>query len=251
MQIQLSVVIITFNEEKNIERCLSSVMDIADDIVVVDSFSTDKTKQICEGYQQVNFIQNKWEGYSTTKNYANQQAKYNYILSLDADEVISPKLKESIQKLSTLEGVYEFNRLTNYCGKWIKHCGWYPDRKVRIFPKDKVCWEGDYVHETLSIPKTMKTTFLKGDLFHYSFYTIDEHIEQIEKYASLKAEQMFEKGKRPNFIKTIVSPVFKFIKSYILKLGVLDGYYGYIICKNSAYAQGLKYEKLKQLHLNK
>ncbi|MCO6500960.1 MAG: glycosyltransferase family 2 protein [Vicingus serpentipes] len=251
MQVQLSVVIITFNEEKNIKRCLDSVVGIADDIVVVDSFSTDNTKQICESYPQMNFIQTEWKGYSATKNYANQQAKHIYILSLDADEVVSSKLKESVQQLSALEGVYEFNRLTNYCGKWIKHCGWYPDKKVRIFPKDKVSWKGDYVHETLNIPKTMSTNFLKGDLMHYSFYTVEEHLQQIEKYATLKAQQMFDKGKRPNFIDVFVSPMFKFLKTFLFKLGVLDGRYGYIICKNSAYAQRLKYEKLKALYLKK
>jgi len=251
MQVQLSVVIITFNEGKNIKRCLDSVVGIADDIVVVDSFSTDNTQQICESYDQVNFIQTAWKGYSATKNYANQQAKYNYILSLDADEVLSSQLKESIQQISTLEGVYEFNRLTNYCGKWIKHCGWYPDRKVRIFPKDKVSWEGDYVHETLSIPKIMSTNFLKGNLLHYSFYTVEEHLQQIEKYATLKAQQMFDKGKRSSFINVTISPLFKFLKTFILKLGFLDGHYGYVICKNSAYAQRLKYEKLNALYLKK
>ena len=251
MQVQLSVVIITFNEEKNIKRCLDSVLEITTDIVVVDSFSTDKTKQICENYAQVNFIQTEWKGYAATKNYANQHAKNNYILSLDADEIISPELQTSILQLSELEGVFEFNRLTNYCGKWIKYCGWYPDKKVRIFPKDKVCWTGDYVHETLSVPKTMQTTFLKGDLFHYSFYTVEEHLQQIEKYATLKAQQMFDKGKQPNFINTLISPVFKFLKTFLFKLGVLDGRYGYIICKNSAYAQRLKYEKLKALYLKK
>ena len=251
MRNQLSVVIITFNEAKNIARCLDVAIDLSDDIVVVDSFSTDNTKQICESYQQVNFIQTQWKGYAATKNYANQQAQHHYILSLDADEVISPKLKEAIQQLDVLEGVYAFNRLTNYCGKWIRHCGWYPDKKTRIFPKDEVQWEGDYVHETLNIPKTLNTTFLKGDLWHYSFYTVEEHLQQIEKYATLKSQQMFDKGKIPNFTHTLISPIFKFLKTFLLKLGFLDGYYGYIICKNSAYAQRLKYKKLKALHLNK
>lgn len=247
MAIQLSVVVITFNEEKNIAKCLDAVSNLTDDIVVVDSFSTDKTKEICSSYSNVNFIESKWEGYAKTKNYANQQAKYDYILSLDADEVISPTLKKSIQGISEQSGIFEFNRLTNYCGKWIKHCGWYPDKKIRIFPKKEVYWEGDYVHETLFIPKSMSVSFLKGDLLHYSFYSTEQHLSQIEKYTTLNAEKMLAKGKKVSFLKQYFSPLVKFLKSYIFQLGFLDGYYGYVVCKNSAYAKRLKYVKLKAL----
>jgi len=205
-------------------------------------------KEICSSYSNVNFIQKEWEGYTKTKNYANRQTKHDYILSLDADEVISEELKKSIKKISKQSGAFEFNRLTNYCGKWIKHCGWYPDKKVRIFPKKDVYWKGDYVHETLFIPKNIPVTFLKGDLHHYSFYTTEEHLKQIEKYTNLNAEKMFAQGKKSTFIKRSFSPLVKFLKSYIFQLGFLDGHYGYIVCRNSAYAKRLKYVKLKTLH---
>jgi glycosyltransferase involved in cell wall biosynthesis len=251
MQIQLSVVIITLNEEKNIARCLDAVVELTNDIVVVDSFSTDKTKQVCEQYSNVNFIQTEWKGYSSTKNYANKQAKHSYILSLDADEVISKELKKSLLKLTKLDGVYEFNRLTNYCGKWIKHCGWYPDKKIRIFPKDIVYWNGEDVHETLFIPKNLAINFLKGDLLHYSFYTEEQHLKQIDHFTDISSKAAFDKGKRSNGFTIFYKSTFKFFRDYILKWGFLDGYYGYIVCKNSAYAKRLKYTKLKKLNQNK
>ncbi len=181
---QLSVVIITFNEERNITKCLESVKSLTDDIIVVDSFSTDKTVEIAKTYNAKVF-QQKWLGYSKQKNYANSLAKYPYILSLDADEVLSDTLLNSIQNINAWTGVYEFNRLTNYCGTWVKHCGWYPDKKIRIFPKNTVKWEGDFVHEILSLPSDMDVHFLKGDLLHYSYHSIEDHYRQIEKYANL------------------------------------------------------------------
>jgi len=134
MQIQLSVVIITFNEEKNIARCLDSVATIADDIVVVDSFSTDNTKHICEE-KNIHFIEHKFDGHIEQKNWAITQAKHQYVLSLDADEALTKELQVEIIKAKNnwqYDG-YSFNRLTNYCGVWIKHCGWYPDKKLRLW----------------------------------------------------------------------------------------------------------------------
>jgi len=244
---QLSVVIITFNEEKNIARCLDSVKEIADDIVVVDSFSTDKTQLICEKYG-VNFIQHEWEGYSASKNFANAQAKFDWVLSLDADEALSEELKKSILKAK--EGnvplTYKFNRLTNYCGKWIKHCGWYPDTKTRVFSRKFIHWEGT-IHEQLSETNYLPI-FLKGDCLHYSYRTVEEHILQTEKFTTLSAKDLYDKGNKANFIKLYLSPVAKFIKSYVFQLGILDGYYGFLICKISAYSNYLKYSKLKQLN---
>ncbi len=244
---QLSVVIITFNEEKNIGRCLESVKEIADDIVVVDSFSTDGTKSICDGYA-VNFIEHEWEGYSASKNFANARAKFDWVLSLDADEVISEELKNSILKVKEYPELltYKFNRLTNYCGRWIKRSGWYPDTKVRIFDRRYIRWEGT-IHEQLS-ESPNPPIFLKGDCLHYSYRTIEAHWQQTEKFTTLSAKDLFEKGKKANFVKLYFSPVVKFIKSYIFQLGILDGYYGFVICKISAYSNYLKYSKLKQLH---
>jgi len=247
MQNQLSVVIITFNEENNIAKCLNSVVDLVDDIVVVDSFSTDKTKEICEQYSKVNFVQTKWIGYSQTKNFANTLAKHDYILSLDADEVVSEVLRISIENIDKLDGVFEFNRLTNYCGKWIKHCGWYPDKKTRIFPKNEVYWEGEHVHETLYLPKALNNTFLEGDLLHYSYHEKAEHYKQIDNYSTLHAQKMKEAGKKASFIKIAIGPLFKFIKTYFLQLGFLDGAAGFTISIISAKAVKMKYKKLQKL----
>ncbi len=244
---KLSVVIITFNEERNIEKCLKAVSSISDDIVIIDSFSTDNTETICKNFENTRFVKHKWEGYSKTKNYGNSLAKYNWILSLDADEVLSPELKDSISAISKFSGVYEFNRLTNYCGHWIKHCGWYPDKKIRIFDKSIVSWTGDFVHETLVIPSNTRLTFLKGDLFHYSYYSVDDHYKQIENYSSLHAKKMQKDNKTASFTKLYFSPIFKFIRTYILQLGFLDGSAGYKIAIISAKAVKLKYLKLKNL----
>jgi glycosyltransferase involved in cell wall biosynthesis len=245
---QLAVVIITFNEEKNIARCLDSIQGIADDVVIIDSFSTDETERICKNYN-VRFIQRKWEGYSNTKNYANAQAQYDWVLSLDADEALSEELKQSIltikqtQELST----YKFHRLTNYCGTWIKHCGWYPDTKIRLFDRRITQWEGS-IHERLIIHSNASAVLLKGDCLHYSYYTLEQHYLQTEKFSTLIAESMFEKGKKVSVFKMWLSPAVKFFSDYIIKRGILDGSAGYTICKISAYTSYLKYKKLRALH---
>ncbi len=244
----LSVVIITFNEEKNIARCLDSIQGIADDIVVVDSFSTDKTEEICKKYK-VNFVQCKWQGYSLTKNFANQLAKNDWILSLDADEVLSDELKQSVLKVKK-EGLLitaKFNRLTNYCGHWIKHCGWYPDVKVRMFDRRITLWEGT-IHEELKFSEDISLVHLAGDCLHYSYYTIEQHYKQADKFTSIAAQDLFSQGKKASVLKLIVSPIIKFLRDYIFNLGFLDGSAGFTVCKISAYATFLKYKKLRNIY---
>jgi glycosyltransferase involved in cell wall biosynthesis len=246
---KISAIIITLNEERNIERCIQSLMGIADEILVVDSFSNDQTMAICERLG-VNFIQRKWAGYAETKNWANQNAAHDWILSIDADEALSETLKKSIlkQKETLLPNkVYQVKRLTNYCGQWIWHSGWYPDKKIRIFNRTQVSWTGE-IHETLLIPNHFSIKLLAGDLLHYSYYNVDEHIRQTEKFTNLSAQMMFQQNKKATFVKLYINPLFKFIKDYIFRLGFLDGYYGFIICKISAKAAHLKYLKLKKMH---
>jgi len=249
---RLSVVIITYNEEKNIERCLDSVKDIADDIIVVDSFSTDKTQQICLS-KGVCFIKHKFEGYIEQKNFANAQAKYQHILSLDADEAISNELRKSILSVKNnwLYDGYTMNRFTNYCGKWIKHCGWYPDKKLRLFDKTKGKWTGLKIHEKVELMPKSAISFLKGDILHYSYYTIASHIAQANKFSDISAKILFSKNKKTSIFKIIFSPVIKFLCDYFLKLGFLDGFYGFVICKISAHANFLKYCKLIQFRRTK
>lgn len=247
MKHTLAVVIITYNEESNIERCLQSVMGIADEIVVIDSFSTDTTEKICKKYN-VNFISRKWEGYSSAKNFGNAQVKSTFILSLDADEVLSSELRNSILfEKEYLSGAYSFNRLTNYAGKWIKHCGWYPDKKIRIFAKDQAMWVGDFVHETLELSENTKIQHLAGDLLHFSFKSTEDHLRRSIKYAQLNAEKLKQKGVKYFFLKPYLNSFFRFFKDFVLNKGFLDGKEGFKICKISAYAVFLKYKYLRNL----
>lgn len=243
----LSAVIITFNEEKNIERCLKSVQEVADEIIVVDSFSTDETEMICKRYS-VNFIQRKWEGYAATKNFANASAKYDWILSLDADEELSPKLRSSIIELKKEAALStcSFTRLTNYCGKWIKHCGWYPDVKVRIFNKAISKWEGE-IHEELFFSQRISVKNLQGDCLHYSYSSISDHLAQVNKFSEIAAINLFRKGKKSSLYHLIIKPGLTFLIKYFFQLGFLDGFYGLCICYISAFDVFVRYAKLRQM----
>jgi glycosyltransferase involved in cell wall biosynthesis len=244
----LSLVIITYNEENNIARCIGSVGNLADEIVVVDSYSTDKTEAICRQYG-AKFIRHIFEGHIQQKNYAITQATYPHILSLDADEALSDELRNSIYQVKqnwTHDGYY-FNRLTNYCGKWIRHSGWYPDRKLRLFDSRKGRWTGLNPHDRYELEKGSTLEYLNGDLLHYSFNTIQEHVEQTNKFSEIGAKALFDKGKRSNTLKILVKSAAKFIRSYLLKRGFQDGYYGYVICRMAAFSSFIKYAKLKEL----
>jgi len=245
---KLSAVIITFNEERNIERCLSSLDGWVDEIVVVDSFSTDRTKEICEQFN-VRFIENAFEGHIEQKNFAMNQASNDYVISLDADEAVSKELKAQIEveKENFTFDSYTFNRLTNYCGQWIKHCGWYPDKKLRIWNKSKGQWGGENPHDMVIMQSGTTNKHLKGDLLHYSYYTVNDHTKQIEFFSDIGARAAFEAGKRTSVLGILFKPSFKFFRDYFLKLGFLDGYYGFVISVNSAHAKFLKYHKLREL----
>jgi glycosyltransferase involved in cell wall biosynthesis len=245
----ISVVIIAFNEERNIERVLRSVQGLTDDIAVVDSGSTDRTCSICRDYG-VRVIQHEWEGYSATKNFGNSQAHYPWILSLDADEALSPRLRESIvQHLSgdlPQNRTFSFNRLTNYCGTWVRHSGWYPDTKVRIWHRDFGRWEG-YIHEKLVFKGQPDMVHLKGDLLHYSFYTREDYRQQMEKYARMSAEELFRAGKRVSILKQRLAPGVRFLRDYLFRGGFLDGPTGLEVCLGNARSVRLKYAMLRQL----
>ena len=246
---QLSVVIITFNEERNIARCIDSVKDIADDIVVIDSFSNDKTKEIAE-LKGVRFVLHEFKGHIEQKNWAITQAKYPFILSLDADEALSEELRQSILQIKNQKQYdgYTMNRLTNYCGKWVRHCGWYPDKKLRLWDSDKGKWGGVNPHDKYLMDAGSTIAHLKGDILHYSYYTITDHVNQVNKFTDISANALLKMGKKVSFVKIKCSPFIKFFRDYFLKLGFLDGYTGFVICRISAHAAFLKYAKLKQLH---
>lgn len=249
MKIQLSAVIITFNEERNIARCIESLLPVSDEILVVDSFSKDKTKEICSSYG-VTFLEHKFDGHIEQKNWAKDQAKFDFVLSLDADEALDETLQKEILNLKEncqFEG-YEMNRLTNYCGKWIYHCGWYPDTKLRLWNKKLGTWGGDNPHDKFELFDSKKPIkHLRGNILHYSYYTREDHYKQVEYFTNILAKAQFEKGKKASFLVFIFSPIVKFIKDYFIKLGFLDGKAGFTISRISAYATFLKYKKLRKL----
>ncbi|MBI1838031.1 MAG: glycosyltransferase family 2 protein, partial [Flavobacteriia bacterium] len=248
--VQISAVIITFNEEKNIRRCLDSLQGIADEIVVVDSFSKDKTKEICESYN-VKFVEHKFDGHIEQKNWAITQATFPYVLSLDADEALNETLQKSILEAKNnweFDG-YAMNRLTNYCGKWIHHCGWYPDVKLRLWDSRKGEWGGDNPHDKYELfNKNSPTKHLKGDILHYSYYTLEDHYKQVNYFTDILSKAQFKRGKKAPLLTMLMSPIVKFNKDYFVKLGILDGKEGFTISRISAYATFLKYKKLRALH---
>jgi len=246
--IKISVSIITLNEEKNIARCLESVKGIADEVVVADSFSTDKTKEICLQYG-VKFIEQAFLGYVGQKNFADAQAENDWILSLDADEELSESLRKEILaiKQQPAADAYQMPRMTNYIGKWIRHTDWYPDKKIRLYNRKKASWQGKNLHEQIEIAPDAKLLNLKGDILHYSYYSIHQHIAQLNKFTDIGAEEAFQRGKKAPLYKVFLNPVWKFIYSYFLRLGILDGYKGFLVCGISAFATFSKYIKMREL----
>ncbi len=245
---ELTVTIITYNEERNIGECLDSIKDLADDIVVIDSFSTDRTKEIAEAHG-ARVVQNTFNGYIEQKNFAISQAKYPYILSLDADERLSEELKRSILSVKEnweYDGYY-FNRLTNYCGKWIRFTSWYPARKLRLWDSRKGCWGGINPHDRFIMEKGATKRFLKGDLLHYSYYSITEHVNQLNTYSSIVARAYRKQGIKSSYLKILLHPSWRFFRDFFIRLGFLDGYYGFVVCMNTAHETFLKYIKLKDI----
>lgn len=245
----LSVVIITYNEERNIGRCLDAVQSIADDIVVLDSFSTDKTEDICKS-KGARFFQHKFDGHIEQKNRAITYAKHPFVLSLDADEAPDETLIAEIKRVKAdqpFDG-YTMNRLTNYCGQWIRHCGWYPDTKLRLWDSRKGAWKGENPHDRYELTSgSARVNHLNGNILHYSYYTIEEHYRQADKFSTIAANAAFAKGKKSNTLLAALKCWAKFVRNYIINAGFLDGKNGYIICRISAYETWQKYTKLRDL----
>jgi glycosyltransferase involved in cell wall biosynthesis len=249
---ELSVVIITLNEERNIERCITSVQSFADEIVIVDSLSTDRTCLIAKR-MGARIIEQAFLGHIEQKNFAITQASFPIILSLDADEEVSPELAANILNIKETwpaDG-FTMNRLTNYCGQWIRHSGWYPDSKLRLFDSRKGKWAGMNPHDKYTMTNDSRILHLEGDLFHYSYYTIAEHIKQSEKFSLIAAQAMFKAGRKPRLRKILLNPCFKFFRNYILKGGFRDGFYGFVICRITAFETFMKYLHLRELHQKK
>ena len=243
--VKLSAVIITYNEEEHLEKCLSSLVDVSDEIIVIDSFSTDRTKEICKAFN-VTFIEHEFEGYIEQKNYAISKASNNYILSLDGDEALSEELKDSILKVKQnwdCDGYYS-KRLNNYCGQWIKHSDWYPDKKLRLFKKESGEWKGINPHDSYTLKKGKSAGKLKGDLLHWIYRDYDEHKQKTENFSTIAAGAYYKLGIKSSIFKIVYRPAWAFFKSYFLRLGFLDGKKGYRICLQTYCVTSLKYKKL-------
>lgn len=244
----ISVCIITCNEEIKIRDCLESVR-WADEIVVVDSHSSDATVDICREYTD-RVIVRDWPGHIEQKNFAIDSASHEWILSLDADERVSDTLRDEIEKLRAdghLEDAdgYRFPRLVNYAGHWVKHCGWYPGYKTRLFRKSNGRWGGQNPHDRVNLTGTERT--LKGDLLHYSFDSVSDHLKTIDSFTTISAQELYKKGKRVGILSQIFRALWCFNRMYFLQLGILDGRAGLTICTLSACHVFVKYAKLREL----
>jgi len=250
--LNISAVIITFNEERNIDRCLKSLQNVADEIIVLDSFSTDKTEEICRTYK-VKFFTHAFDGHVQQKNRVMSMASNDLVLSLDADEALDEELANEIRSIKNRSDVaaYKFNRMTNYVGQWIKHSGWYPDTKVRLWDKTQGKWGGTNPHDKVILNNNIAVKHLKGNILHYSYYSVEEHFKQNNYFTSIAALEMFKNGKKANIFMAIIKSIWIFKRNYLFKLGFLDGYYGFIICKLTAQATFSKYIKLIELNKSK
>ncbi len=249
MKLPISLVVITLNEENNIARCLASV-PFASDIVVVDSFSADRTVQIAESMGSRVFAE-KWRGFGPQKAFAVQQAKYDWVLSLDADEALSPESQQEI--LSRFSGLeenvgYELPRKSWHLGRWIRFGGWFPDYQLRLFNRKNLNWSNDGLHEKVHAIHKDK---LKEPILHWVFESLSDQVLTNDKYSSLGAQNLEASGKRFSLLKLIFKPWTKFIECYFIKRGFLDGLPGFIIAVGAAYSIFLRQAKLWELQLKK
>jgi len=245
---KISAVIITYNEEMFIDKCLASIEDLVDEIVVVDSFSMDSTEEICKKYN-ARFIKHKFEGYRDQKNFALQFASYKNILSLDADEALSDELRDSIQAVKNnweYNGYY-VNRRNYYCGQWIQHSHWYPDKQLRLFNSDSGRWGELNLHERFKMSNGDKVGKLKGDLVHWPYSTYQEHVDKMHKFSLIAAEEFHKAGKKATIFTPYIHLIWGFLRTYIIKLGFLDGRKGFLICSLYASATFKKYNNLRFL----
>lgn len=244
---KISATIITFNEEKNIRQCLESVKWVYE-IIVVDSFSNDRTAAIAKEYTE-KVIQREWPGYVKQKQFALEQATGDWILCLDADESLSPEASEEIKNRildgSTSADGFMFPRLSFYLGRWIKHGGWYPDRKLRLVRKGKARWGGEDPHDKLILNGEAER--LQGKILHYVYSNISKQLKTVDSFSTVSAQQWHSQGKRFNLFLMLVKPPIRFLERYLWKRGFLDGMAGFVIAVISSYYVFLKYCKLWEL----
>ena len=228
----ITVTIITLNEERHIAEAIAS-LSCCDEVIVVDSGSTDRTRDIAHALG-ARVLQHEWNGYSRQKNFAAEQASNDWILSLDADERVTIELVDEIARWKYSSGAaapaavaWSMPRRVFYLGRWIKHSGWYPDRKIRLYDRRYCRWEGDFVHEYVRVGGRVER--FAGDLLHFPYQDWDDHNRRIDRYTKLAAEAARSRGLRGNVVKLLFGPPFAFVKAYILRAGFLDGWRGLAI----------------------
>lgn len=241
---RLSVIVITFNEEQNIEDCLDSIR-WADELIVVDSFSQDRTVELARRYTD-KVYQREWMGYARAKDYALSKATGDWVLWLDADERVTPglaaELREAVSRDENPFSGYRLPRRAYFLGRWIKYCGWYPGYVCRLFRRDKARFDESLVHESVTVDGQIG--YLKGDMIHYTDQDLEHYFQKFNQFTSLAVEQLHKDGKRFRLIDLIFRPVFAFLKMYVFKLGFLNGIQGFILSVLSSSYVFTKYAKL-------
>lgn len=243
---RLSVCLITLNEERNLPRILCSIEGIADEIVVVDCGSQDRTQEIARAHG-AKVVVRGWTNFAEQKNFAAASASNDWILSLDADEELSADLRKSLLEWKQRQpefAAYEFARRARYLGAWIKHSGWYPDHRCRLYDRNAAKFKG-IVHESLRFE--CQPGRLSGDLFHYTINSLAEHEDKVERYTTLAARQMYEAGKRSWRAAMWLAAPWACFATFVLRGGFLDGYRGWLISRMAARGVWLKFKKLGKL----
>lgn len=241
---KISAVIITYNEEDRLPDALASLEGIADEVVVVDSYSSDRTVGIARA-AGANVRQNRFEDYGRQKNFAMAQASHEWVLNLDADERVSPELKRAISDLKEKTAppetaAFAIKRKTFYLGRWMRHSGWYPDRKVRLFRKSAATWQGR-IHEHLAVRGNIDS--LAGDILHFTYRDIGDHVRRLERYSSFQAEEIAAQGKNFLYLRLFLLPPSTFLRHYVWKMGFLDGFPGLVIATIQSWGTAMKYLK--------
>lgn len=244
VMVKISAIVITYNEERNIGRCIDSLRAVADEIVVIDSFSKDRTREICQE-KGVRFVEHAFKSHIDQKNYAVTQASFDIVLSLDADEYLSEELTKCILEVKRTWpcDAYRMNRLSNYGGKWIRHGNWYPDQKIRLWNRQIGFWGGENPHDKVILRPGVKAMHLKGDILHRAYVNSAETLTKIQNYSEIFARE--NTGRKTSSVpKIIIRSTFAFFKSFILKRGFLDGFEGLMVAMAVANHVFYKYAKL-------
>jgi glycosyltransferase involved in cell wall biosynthesis len=245
----ISAIVVCYNEQERIEACLESLR-WCDEIVVVDSFSTDRTPEICQRYTD-HFLQRAWSGYRDQKAFAHSQASKDWVLLVDADERVTPELRAEIEAELTLQNGryagYAVPRLVYYLGRWWRRGGWYPDYDVRLFRRERATWGGSDPHEKILVDGPIRR--LRNPLHHYSYRNIDDHLQRINRFTSISAQELHKRGVRWRLSDALARPVGRFFRSYLLKRGFMEGFAGFYIAASAAVYVFLKYAKLWELEV--